>query len=245
MRKFLAVGLALCLVFSMTLPAFAAEVDSQSAPLEDIIAQIQSENPSATITVDNGTISVFVPMTSAPSSRAARPGTYSVMASETTYNAPEGGLWTNFINPWYTYVNPDSHVLPYGVVYLPEDRALDLYLAMTTTGLWEFLLENPLSGAAIETLAAQIMMRFGLSLSTSSIIFLYSASMMYLYGTVNVNSFANAISGGSGAVRIDYATLAGWPVNYYYSWDGVTVTNSPWQDFTPTFHRGIYSTADL
>lgn len=245
MRKFFAVALALCLITATTIPAFATEVDSNSVALEDIIAQIRSENPTATITVNNGTISVFVPMSTERYSRVSRPDAYSVMATETTYTAREGGLWTNFTNPWYTYVNPDSHVLPYGVVYLPEERALDLYLAMTTTGLWEFILDNPLSSAAIETLAAQILMQFGLSLSTSSIIFLYSASMMYLYDTVNVNSFANAISGGSGAVRIDYATLAGWPVNYYYSWDGVTVTNSPWQDFTPTFHRGIYSTADL
>ena len=237
--------MALILISAFPCQAMAASVNSESESLEEIIAQIQSDNPTATISVDNGTINVFVPMSPESSSRAVNPGDYSVMSTETTYTATEGGLWTNFKNPWYTYVNPDTHVLPYGVVYLPSERALDLYLAMTTKDLWEFILDHPLTGATVETIAAQILMNFGLSLSTSSVIFLYSASMLYLYDTVNINSFANALSSGSGAVRIDYATLGGWPVNYYYSWDGVTVTNSPWQDFNPTFHRGIYSTADL
>ena len=91
MRKFFAVALALCLITAMTIPAFATEVDSNSVALEDIIAQIRSENPTATITVNNGTISVFVPMSTERYSRVSRPDAYSVMATETTYTAREGG----------------------------------------------------------------------------------------------------------------------------------------------------------
>lgn len=244
-RRILCLLLSIMFVSVVPVSASATSVSPENNSLNQVIDQIQSAYPSAQISVENGEISVFVSALPSTQIDMIDTSNASIMAIETTITAPEGGLWTSFKNPWYTYINPDSHVLPYCVVFLPEDRALDLYLAKTTTGLWDFILENPLTGAGVEAIAAQIFTRFGLSLSTTSVIFLYSASMLYLYDIVNINSFANAIQAGSGAVRIDYTTLAGWPVNYYYAWNGITVTDSPWQDFSPVFHRGIYSTADL
>lgn len=239
----LLLALAIAAVFPMT--ASAASLSKSSDPLDDVIGQIQAAFPTATISVEDGTINVLVPESSNQGNNDTRIPGQSTRASETTIVAPEGGIWSNFRNPWYTYINPDSHVLPYSMVYLPADRAQDLYLAMTTTGLWDFILDNPLTAAGTEAIAASILARFGIAFETTSIFFLYSAAMIYLYDTVNTNSFANAIRGGSGAVRIDYTTLGGWPVNYYYAWGGTTVTNSPWQDFNPVFYRGVYNLADL
>lgn len=169
----------------------------------------------------------------------------SVMATETSVYAPDGGMWINFKQPWYTYFNPDAYTLPYLVVFLPKEEANTLYLAQTTTGLWQFVLDNPISTFSAEYLATKILEKFGIALKTSQIIFLFSATAVYFYERININSFAKAIEDGSGKVRIDYATTAGWPTNVYSAWNNNYVTNSPWQDFKPVFHRGVYSAVDL
>lgn len=155
--------------------------------------------------------------------------------------APNGGSWRNFTPPSYMIQPGSGYTLPYCVTFLPGDKADALYISMTTTGLWSFLKDNPLSSLGAETVGTKILNKFGISLSTSQIVFLYSASCIYLYNTVNVNSLARAKSEtAAGKVRIDYTTINDVPTNYYYSWSGNYVTDSPWQEFSPTFYKDVY-----
>mgnify|MGYP003288905143 CR=1 FL=1 len=249
LRKIISLLLVFVLVVSFHISVNAKSVTNEDLSLQEVVSKIQSQYENAEITIDDGVINVYVDNSMGNATPIVADDGISVMATETKIYAPDGGLWNNFKRPWYTYINPDAHTLPYSVVFLPKEKANALYYARTVPGLWDFVLGNPVAESSLEslaeTLAATILAKFNITLESKAVIFLFSSAMLYLYDTVNTKMLADASQNGTKKVRIDYTTIAGWPTNYYYTWTTNYVTDSPWEDFSPVFHRGIYSSADL
>lgn len=239
LSNLLSLFLAVIFILSVPMNVQAIGTSSRASSIQDAVEIIKNANPDAEIEVIDGIIHVNIAVNQMTSPQNHRE--YNIQSNEaTTIYAPNGGSWRDFAPP--SYMTPGSgYTIPYCVIYLPGDKAEALFHTMSTTGLWDFILDNPLESAGAEAIKTKILQKFGISLSTIQIVFLYSASCVYLYDTVNKNSLDRAMSETSaGKVRIDYTTINDVPANYYYSWSGNNVTNHPWQEFEPTFYEGYY-----
>lgn len=105
MRKFFAVVLAMCLIFSMTIPAFAAEIDSnrREVLLQHEVNRIVEEIPGAVIRVQNDVIHIAVNSPNQIPNFTTQSRTTSVVSSA-------GGSYRSFWIPFAGEFNPYSQV---------------------------------------------------------------------------------------------------------------------------------------
>lgn len=122
MRKFFAVALAICYIFSMSLPTFAAETDSgkREAQLQLEVNRIAKEIPGAVVRVQNDIIHIAVSSPDDIPNFASKARTTSVISST-------GGSYRSFI------VAPLADFSPYSQVYMSQT---------VTKGL-EYRFDNP------------------------------------------------------------------------------------------------------
>lgn len=233
MRKFVSTVLVLCFIGTQPLIASATEISAIPQNVQSAIRIIQENNSEATIRYENGTIHVYTPNTH--QEEVSERGMFSA-----SIYAPNGGSWREFTLP--SYVSPvNGDTIPYLVTYLPGDRAEALYTSMTVPGFWDTVTVANLTALGVEGVKKLVAETLGIGLTNTQILFLYSEACSQLYNNVNIYSLANAKDAtDDGKVRIDFTTINDAPVNYYYSWTGNTVTDSPWQDFNPTFYAGEY-----
>ncbi len=235
MKKIVSVLLVSCLVI-LTPIRVSANVDIiKEEALNSVIESIRSKHQNAEIIVKDGEIHVYL-------ANESNSRNTNLRATENKVCAPEGGIWLNFIRPWYTYFNPDA-IIPYAVVYYSHDETELMYEAYTNRSLLEFLLDSNIVGMGVDTFIARIAIKFGLSVDVATALFVISGEFKYAYDCINEFLFFQAvdIKDPSYKIRVDYTTMNGYPVNYYAGWTGNYVTDSPYQDFEPTFHSGVYS----
>lgn len=122
MRKFFAIALALCLSFSITIPAFAAEIGSnkREVQLRREVNRIVEEIPGAVVRVQDDVIHIAVSSPEQIPNFASNTRTTSVISST-------GGSYRSFI------VAPLADFSPYSQVYMSKS---------VTKGL-EYRFDNP------------------------------------------------------------------------------------------------------
>lgn len=233
-HRILALFLAIVLCIGSVLPisAFAVESTQRNTSLNEVLNTLQQAHPNATITVEDGTIHVVMPKQD--------PGNSS-RASEI---APQGGSWKNFSPPYEYLVNP-SLVRPYCIVFLPENLTTALVISMAEDYVWGYIQDCLDIGDPIEIIVTKLLANYGLALSYAQVFFLAYSVSSEVYDLLNIYSINNAVSNSDdNKVSIQFCEADGWPVNYYYAWEGNTVYDSPWEAFNADFYAGDYSGMD-
>ncbi|MBQ2900329.1 MAG: hypothetical protein IJE49_12710 [Agathobacter sp.] len=208
------------------------------ASLNDAIEIIRAQHENAEIVVEDGVIHVYV-------GEESKNHGVALLAVENRIWAPEGGTWADFVPPWYTFINP-SAVIPYSVLYLPHTNADALFVTRATNGLYDLILKLIADNLDWDTIIYKILIKFGVEFTKGQLLFIASSYFYNIYRGIDLAMFGNTLTNaGLDGVRIDFTTVGGWPVNYYYVWDSDYVTDSPWQDFGPNFYKGIYSSSDI
>lgn len=235
--------LVLVMLFGSAFTVSAAEVNAEQASLDNVIAQIRAQHPNAEIIVEDGVISVIVKqteeLTMSLNQSVDQRSTAELMATETTYYAPDGGTWSGFSPPWYYLLNP-TYTRPWSVVYIPHDEAEAIYEVLVDRSVFEYILEQANLNVPYNQICDMLDELFGIGLEYHQVAFLIAKVTLAMFDSFNRAGFRHAYETSSEhKVRVDFCTADGWSVNYYYAWEGNYVTNDPWQDFNPTFNRGV------
>jgi len=238
------VFLALLFVLTFPINAYASELTAEQASLQAAILTIRSRNENAIIEEIDGTLHIYFPMESNQDSNI------SLLSNDAvTIYAPDGGLWTNFKTPWYVAMDPNS-TRPYGVVFLPTAQAESMYKMRYQEDAWDYIkslgVVSSATSAVLDSAVKYLKTQFSIDLTKLQVFYLCVVTTVDLYKIANSQGFQTAYNNTAAhKIRIDYTTVNGWPANIYYSWTSAYVTNSPWEDFSPSFHSGIYDTSQL
>ncbi len=129
------------------------------------------------------------------------------------------------------------------IVVCNRKKSKLIYDAYNNRDLLEFLLGTNVASMSVDFFIAMLATKFGVPVEVATAAFVISGDFKYTYDAINEYLFKQAfdITDSASKVRIDYTTMNGWPVNYYYEWTGNYVTDSPYQEFESTFHAGVYS----
>ena len=236
-NKIISVLLVACFMILIPMKASANVKNVTDTSLNAAIEVIRAQHEDAEIVVEDGVIHVYIPEESNNVDVA-------LSESENIIYAPEGGTWGNFVPPWYTYLDP-SAVIPYSVLYLPEEPMETVYVATVTDGLVEVVLSALANNVEPAKIITMVVARFGLQLTVDQILFIDGTDFIAIYEAIDAAMFTNVFLETEKGVKIEYTTVGGWPVNYYSVWESNYVTDYPYHDFNPTFYHEIYSVSDI
>lgn len=230
-KKLVSLFLIIALTLSVVTPCLAAETTllSDRAPLEDVLAYIQTIYPGAQVTVDENNILQILVEEQQPQMLTAR-------AALTSTYAPNGGSYRYFTAPPGT--DPYSP-MPWSIVYLPAEQTVALLSAKLSQDLFEDVISLAGSGISISGIVASIYTTFGVWLGPAGVV------LILAIGTYNVMSWIDeamlvTVTNNYSRISIERTTTMGWPSNYYSGWVGNYVTAAPYELWYPTFYSSVY-----
>lgn len=94
---------------------------------------------------------------------------------------------------------------------------------------------------AVEKIVTLVASKYGVNLSPAGIsflVFIGSYSVLKKYdASLAMDAWNNS---SDGKICIQRISSYGYPVNYYFSWEGNYCSSSPYELWNPTFYKGQY-----
>lgn len=216
--------LAMIISLNTILPCFAAEETAISE--ESILAIVEQLYPGSVIHIsENGTINVAL---------LEEP-----IRTKSSFHAPAGGSYRNFVPP-FGY-NVATLPVPYSKVFLPQEQTFALYQGMVTDNLFNQVIEWAASGLSYLNIQDYIKAKFNLNISIAGIVFLIGIGSFEVIQWLDTVAMNTAVSKSkNGSISIMRTTVGGYPTNIYTPWDSSYVNDNPYENFNPTWHKGVY-----
>lgn len=244
-KKSLCVVFAIMVIISvLCVPVSAAEINSEvlileniedRTPLNNVITTIQEANPGAIITVEDEVISVVV------TNNGDRTTNFSNSVRSGSIYAPGGGTWDNFIPP-LVYQLDQNLTRPYGIVFLPANLTQILVDAKEDEIIKTIIDDGYRDEIGVTAIQEALLDASGNYYTETQIAFLAFDVSVGLFRVLNYSSLKRARdASANNKVRIEYCSSGGWPINYYYAWEGNYVDCTPWEDFEPRFRAGYFN----
>lgn len=233
MRKFFAVVLAICFVFSMTTPAFAAEIEAnkKEVQLQREVNRIVKEIPGAIVRVQNDIIHIAVSSPDQIPNYESNTRTTSVISST-------GGSYRSFI------VAPLADFSPYSQVYMSQSVTMGLEYRFDNPDKATEIIQMIADGMAtaaitiyVQGLAAQYNMEEeDVEPIIEGLRYLVYVGFIDLEHTVFDIALRNSSTGKVSLVRgINYN---GYTQYFYYPWnDNICST---YNGYDATWFAGVY-----
>lgn len=242
-RRIVCMILVICFVSIAPIQVGAVTAVASEQSLALVVTRLSNQYPDSIVNVVDGVIHMYIPETDSVENTTYSNREISTMATTTSIYAPDGGIWGNFKRPWYTWLQT-SPTIPSQVVFTSKAQADLLMKEATSPGIIGAIADARDDGYTTEEIIDIIYNNFDVILTEILVEVPFMGNFFNFYHTVDLISFRNAYyNSQSGKVRIDYATIDGYPINYYYTWESDYVTDSPWEDYQPIFYEGIYSFA--
>ncbi len=242
-KKIISIMMISVIMGVFAISAFASDIVSsdtnkRSKTIKEVARQIEKDLPAGSkVKVVDGEIVAFVNRKIGSNSEV------SMLRSTTYYYSPEGGSFRSFTP------QPFQTVQPYSMMFIDTSRTNAMIETISNSNIYNFIHDNQVLYPIAEALAEAVNDYYNIDQDTEftapGINFILEIPVWAWLGGYDEWAIRTAKSNSDDdKIVIQKLTNNGWPVTYYFAWEGNFCSASPYEAWTPTFHSGEYDLMD-